>query len=65
MGKDWERKQTERLIQKQELKIVKMEKEIEREARLKAESEAYAEELRNDEIKKKEQLPPNNNLESK
>ena len=58
MGKDWERKQTERLIQKQELKIAKMEREIEKEARLKAESEAFAEEL------KKKEIPPHNNQEN-
>ncbi|WP_298368457.1 2TM domain-containing protein [uncultured Lutibacter sp.] len=49
MGKDWERQQTEKLVLKQEIKIAKLEKEIAREAKLKAESEEYA-----DELKKKE-----------
>ena len=54
MNKDWERKQTEKLVLKQELKIAKLEKEIALEAKLKAESEQYA-----SEVKKKEQLPKN------
>ena len=54
MNKEWERKQTEKLVLKQELKIAKLEKEIAHEAELKAESEQYA-----TEIKKKEQLPKN------
>ena len=54
MNKDWERKQTEKLVLKQELKIAKLEKEIAQEAKLKAESEQYA-----TEVKKKEQLPKN------
>ena len=56
MGKDWERKQTDKLVLKQELKIAKLEKEIVHEAKLKAESEQYAAEL-----KKKEN--PLNNLD--
>ncbi|REE80633.1 2TM domain-containing protein [Lutibacter oceani] len=54
MGKDWERKQTEKLVLKQELKIAKLEKEIAHEAKLKAESEQYATEL------KKKENPPSN-----
>lgn len=54
MNTQWERKQTEKLVLKQELKIAKLEKEIAHEAKLKAESEQYAEE-----VNKKEQLPKN------
>ena len=54
MNKDWERKQTEKLVLKQELKIAKLEKEIAYEAKLKAESEQYATEL------KKKENPPSN-----
>ena len=54
MGKEWERKQTEKLVLKQELKIAKLEKEIAHEAKLKAESEQYATEL------KKKENPPSN-----
>lgn len=50
MNTEWERKQTEKLVLKQELKIAKLEKEIAYEAKLKAESEQYA-----SEIKKKDQ----------
>ena len=46
MNVDWERKQTERLILKQELRIAKLEKEMDREAKLKAESEQFAAELK-------------------
>jgi len=54
MNKDWERKQTEKLVLKQELKIAKLEKAIAHEAKIKAESQQYA-----TEVKKKEQLPKN------
>ena len=54
MGKEWERKQTEKLVLKQELKIAKLEKEITHETKLKAESELYASEL-----KKKENIQNN------
>lgn len=37
MGKEWERIQTEKLIQKQELKIAKLEKELTNESTLKTE----------------------------
>ena len=57
MGKDWERKQTEKLVLKQEVRIAKLEKKIAEEARLKTESEQYATEL-----KKKENQP--NNIEN-
>lgn len=58
MGKDWERKQTDKLVLKQELKIAQLEKEIIREASLKAESEQYASEL-----KKKENSQNNSTTE--
>jgi hypothetical protein len=58
MGKEWERKQTEKLIQKQELRIAKLEKEIIKETNLKVESEQYAYEL-----KKKENSENNLNQE--
>lgn len=51
MGKEWERIQTEKLIQMQELKIAKLEKEMANEAKLKAEK---AQELYNFEKDKKE-----------
>lgn len=46
MDKDWERKQSEKLVLKQELKIAKLEKEIAHKAQLKAESEQFATELK-------------------
>lgn len=46
MGKYWERKQTEMLVLKQEQRILKLEKEIVKEAKLKAESDQYAAELK-------------------
>lgn len=49
MGKDWERTQTDKLVLKQEQKIAQLEKEFIKEAKLKAESEQYAAE-----VKKKE-----------
>lgn len=52
MNTEWERKQTEKLVLKQEVKIAKLEKEIAYEAKLKAESEQFA-----SEVNKKEQLP--------
>ena len=58
MGKAWERKQTDKLVLKQELKIAKLEKEIIRESELKIESEQYAAEL-----KKKENSENNLNQE--
>lgn len=51
MGKEWERIQTEKLIQKQELRIAQLEKEMANEAKLKAEK---AQELYNFEKDKKE-----------
>jgi len=54
MGEDWERKQTEKLILKQEAKIAKLEKEITKEAKLKAENEQH-----NSEFKKKENFQKN------
>lgn len=47
MNVEWERKQTERLILKQELRIAKLEKEFEKEEKLKAESAQFAQELEN------------------
>jgi len=46
MGKDWERKQTEKLILKQEVKIAKLEKEITHQAKLKAESDQHDSDLK-------------------
>lgn len=54
MGKDWERKETDRLVLKQEVKIAKMEKQIAKEAQLKAESEQFAAEIKEEELKKNE-----------
>jgi hypothetical protein len=54
MNKAWERKQIEKLVLKQELKIAKFEKEIAHETKHKSENEQYI-----SEIKKKEQLPKN------
>ncbi|NOR27039.1 MAG: hypothetical protein GQ540_00755 [Lutibacter sp.] len=56
MGKEWERKQTDKLILKQELKIAKIEKGIVHEAKLKAESEQYSDEL------KKKETPQDNSI---
>lgn len=49
MGKDWERAQTEKLVQKQELKIAQLEKEIKNNYALKSENSA----LNQEEISKK------------
>lgn len=52
MGKEWVNVQTEKLVLKQELKIAKLEKEIEKESKLKIESEQLAAELKkNDDLK--------------
>lgn len=51
MGKEWERKQTEKLVLKQELKIAKLEKEVTQKTKLKVESEQL-----DTELKKKENL---------
>ncbi len=58
MGKEWERKQTDKLVLKQELKIAKLEKEIIHEVKLKAENKQYATEL-----KKKKHLQDNSTKE--
>ena len=58
MGKEWERKQTEKLVHKQELRIAKLEKELIKEADLKLESEQYASTL-----KKKENSQKNSTQE--
>ena len=50
MGKEWERKQTDKLVLKQELRIAKLEKELAYEEKLKAESKQYAQELVKKEI---------------
>ena len=52
MNTEWERKQTEKLVLKQELKLAKLEKKIAQEAKIKTESENYA-----SEIIEKKQLP--------
>ena len=49
MGKEWERKQIDKLILKQELKIAKLEKEITKKSKLEIESEQYDTELKNKE----------------
>jgi hypothetical protein len=54
MGKEWERKQTEKLVLKQERKIAQLEKEVALNEKLKAESEQFS-----TEIKKKEISPRN------
>jgi hypothetical protein len=59
MGKEWERIQTEKLIQKQELKIAKLEKEMANESSLKA---GKAKEL-NDFEKNKSKNIQNNSTE--
>ena len=41
MGKDWEKEQIKKLVLKQELKISKIKTELEKEARVKAESELF------------------------
>jgi dihydrofolate reductase len=41
MGKDWEKEQIKKLVLKQELKISKIKNELEKEARIKAESELF------------------------
>lgn len=46
MGKEWERKQTEKLVLEQELKIAKLDKEVTQKAKLKVESEQLAAELK-------------------
>ena len=58
MGKEWERKQTEKLVHKQELRIAKLEKELTKEADIKLESEQYTSTL-----KKKENSQKNSNQE--
>jgi len=54
MDKDWERRQTEKLVLKQELKIAKLEKEIARNVQLRDESEQF-----DTELKKKDNSPQN------
>ena len=46
MGKEWVEKQTEKLVLKQESKIEKLRIEIEKEARIKLESELHVNELK-------------------
>lgn len=52
MGKEWTDRQTEKLVLKQEAKIVKLEQEIEKELKLKIESKQLATQLK--EIKTQE-----------
>ncbi len=47
MDKEWERKQTEKLVLKQEIKIAKLEKEIAHKEQLKAESKRFAHKSKN------------------
>lgn len=49
MGKKWVEIQTEKLVLKQELKIAKLEKEIEKESKLKIESAQFAAEVKKNE----------------
>lgn len=56
MGKEWERKQTEKLVAKQEKKIEKIQKKLERESQHKAESNFYLEQ---------ERIKPKSNLSNK
>lgn len=49
MGKEWQEKQIEKLVLKQEIKIAQLEKQIVKEAKIKAESNQYEVE-----VKKKE-----------
>ena len=58
MDKDWERRQTEKLVNKQELRIAKLEKEIARKAQLQVDNEKNAAEL-----KKKDKPPHNREVE--
>ncbi len=51
MDRNWERKQIEKLVQKQELKIGELEKEVVNEMRLKIEADQYAAELKKKESK--------------
>ena len=50
MGKEWERKQIDKLILKQEVRIAKLEKELAYEEKLMAESKQYTQELIKKEI---------------
>ena len=52
MGKEWQKKQTEKLILKQEEKIAQLENKIAKEAKLKSESMIYDAEF------KKKEIPP-------
>jgi len=56
MGKEWEKKQIEKLVLKQETKIAKLEKGISKEAQLKFEIENQTTEL------KKKETPPSNEI---
>ena len=47
MDKEWERKQTEKLVVKQEIKIAKLEKEIAHEAQLKCEKDRFTDKSKN------------------
>lgn len=57
MGKEWERKQTEKLVKKQELKIAKLEDKIAKEIKFTAEN------TNSEELKKKENTQSNLNQE--
>jgi len=61
MDRNWERKQIEKLVKKQEIKIAELEKEVVNEMRLKIEADQYAAELKKKKTKKnnlnQEKLP--------
>lgn len=57
MGKEWERKQTEKLVLKQEVKIAKLEKKVIKEVQLKSESEVFALGVKKKEEPTEEQPP--------
>ena len=56
MGKDWQRKQIDKLVAKQELKVAQLEKKHAKEALLEAENNILNEELQKEKpLKKNEQ----------
>lgn len=57
MGEKWQKKQIEKLVLKQEIKISKLEKEVAKEAKMKAESEKQTTEL------KRKETPQNNKIQ--
>ena len=62
MGKDWQRKQIDKLVAKQELKVAQLEKKHAKEALLEAENNILNEELQKEKpLKKNEQSQQQNN----